>query len=111
MATRSSGSSRNFANTAPIARLVAASMALAFGRSSSTSRTAPSRRTRTGAPGMGSGTQGPKQLARDDVPLDLARAIPDALDASVAPEPLQRQFVHQPHAAEDLDRPVSHAGE
>ena len=44
MATRSSGSSRNALNVSPISRDVLRSMALAFGRSSVTSRIAPSRR-------------------------------------------------------------------
>src|SRR5215471_4421668 len=48
MATRSSGSSRKPAKTSPMRRLVAALMALALGRSSTTSRTAPERVTRNG---------------------------------------------------------------
>src|SRR5262245_842109 len=47
MATRSSGSSRNARKVSPISRDVWRSMALAFGRSSVTSRIAPSRRVLT----------------------------------------------------------------
>ena len=43
--------------------------------------------------------------------LDLAGAFPDALDARVAPDALQRQVVHQPHAAVDLDRLVGDEGQ
>ena len=45
-----------------------------------------------------------EQRAGDDMALDLGGAIPDALDAGVAPEAGERQVVHQPHAAVDLDR-------
>src|SRR3954471_5878499 len=49
MATRSAGSSRNSAKICPIARLVTASIAFALGRSSTSSRMAPRRATRSGA--------------------------------------------------------------
>src|SRR5690554_7560852 len=48
--------------------------------------------------------QGSEQFARNDVALDFARAFPDPLDAGVAPDAFQGQFVHQPHAAMDLNR-------
>src|SRR5690606_25892682 len=53
----------------------------------------------------------PQKLARDDVSMDLAGAVPDALDARVAPDALQRQVVHQAHAAMDLDRLVGPEGQ
>src|SRR3546814_13022092 len=53
MATRSSGSSRKSLKVLPKSRLVARSMALAFGRSSVTSRMAPRRLLRTTS-GLGS---------------------------------------------------------
>ena len=40
--------------------------------------------------------------------LDLAGSVPDAVDAGVAPDPLQRQLVHQAHPAQNLDRLVAH---
>ena len=43
--------------------------------------------------------------------LDLARPLPDPLDPGVAPDSLERQFVHQPHPAVDLDGLVGHHGE
>jgi len=46
----------------------------------------------------------PQQRARNDVPLHLARAVPDALDARIAPDALQRQLGHEPHAAMNLQR-------
>src|SRR5215471_2598667 len=52
MATRSSGSSRKPAKISPMNRLVAALMALALGRSSTTSKTAPERVTRNGPSDM-----------------------------------------------------------
>src|SRR3982074_2583682 len=110
MATRSSGSSRKPANTSPMARLVAASIAFAFGRSSTTSSTAPLRVTRTGV-SLTSRPERSQQLARDDVPLDLAGAVPDALNARVAPQAFEGKLIHQAHAAEDLDRTVRHARE
>src|SRR5436190_6378298 len=103
MATRRSGSSRNDAKTRPIARLVARSMALAFGRSRVTSRTPPSTRVRTGSGrSLMSRSQRPQHRPADDVPLDLRGPVPDPLDARIAPDPLQRQLVHQAHAAVDL---------
>src|SRR5207302_7462682 len=48
IATRRAGSSRKRAKASPIARLVAASIAFAFGRSSTTSKMAPSRVMRRG---------------------------------------------------------------
>ncbi|MNH09085.1 hypothetical protein D3C79_685290 [compost metagenome] len=36
------------------------------------------------------------------MPLDFRSALPDALDTRVAPNALNRPFVHQAHAAEDL---------
>ena len=41
----------------------------------------------------------PQQAARDDMALDFRGAVPDALDPGVAPEALDGQFLHQPHAA------------
>ena len=55
--------------------------------------------------------QRPQQRARDDVTLHLAGAVPDALDARVAPDALERQLGHQPHAAVDLQRLVGHHGQ
>src|SRR5579859_477295 len=57
---------------------------------------------------MRSGPAGAQQLARDDVALDLAGAVPDPLDPRIAPQALQRQLVHEPHAAIDLQRGVGH---
>src|SRR3954467_6766000 len=51
----------------------------------------------------GSGAERAEHRPGDDVPLDLAGAVPDPLHARIAPEPLDRQLVHQPHAAVDLD--------
>src|SRR4051794_29284276 len=104
IATRRSGSSLNDAKTSPISRLVARSIALAGGRSRVTSRIASS--TVVLKTSVISGSQRPQQGAADDVPLDLRGPVPDALDARVAPDPLQRQLVHQPHATVDLDRLV-----
>ena len=50
-------------------------------------------------------------LARDDVPLNLARAVPNAVDARVSPHALQGELAHQSHATEDLDRPVGDSRE
>src|SRR3989440_2061547 len=50
--------------------------------------------------------QRPQQSARDDVPLHLAGALPDAFDARIAPDALQRQLAHEPHAAVNLQRLV-----
>src|SRR5262249_52935620 len=110
MATRRSGSSPKAVNASPIAWLVAESMALAPGRSSTTSSTPPSRVRRSGpSSDMRSSPQRPQQLSGDDVPLYLAGAVPDSLHAGIAPEPLEGQLVHQSHAAEDLNRPVRDA--
>src|SRR5262245_34897744 len=46
----------------------------------------------------------PQKRARDDVALDLAGAFPDAFHPRVAPDALERQIVHEPHAAMYLDR-------
>ncbi len=54
MATRSAGSSRKAANTSPMRRLVGVSIALAFGRSKTTSRMAPLRVTLSGLSVMSS---------------------------------------------------------
>src|SRR5258707_8762316 len=58
---------------------------------------------------VGSASERPQEVARDDVALDLAGAVPDALDPCIAPQALERQIVHQPHAAEDLQRLVGDA--
>ncbi len=47
-----------------------------------------------------------EQAARDDHALDLARALPDAVDAQLAEVPLGRVLGHVAAAAEDLHRPV-----
>ncbi len=52
-----------------------------------------------------------QQAARDDVTLHLAGAVPDSLDARVAPDALERQVAHQPHAAVNLQRLVGHHGQ
>src|SRR5690606_20955488 len=46
-----------------------------------------------------SSAERPQQLAADDMALDLGGPFPDALHPRVAPDPLERQFVHQSHAA------------
>ncbi len=38
--------------------------------------------------------------------LYLRRAVPDSLEARIAPQALDRKFLHQPHAAVDLHRMV-----
>ena len=43
--------------------------------------------------------------------LDLARAVPDALDAGVAPPPLDLVLTHQTHATEHLYGAVGDASE
>src|SRR5687767_309175 len=48
-------------------------------------------------------TKRPQKRAGDDVALDLACALPDAFDAGVAPDAFERQIVHEPHAAVNLD--------
>ena len=53
----------------------------------------------------------PQQGARNDVALDFAGAFPDALDPRIAPDALERQLVHEPHAAVDLDRLVGDEGQ
>ena len=45
------------------------------------------------------------------MPLDLARAVPDALDASVSPPALDLVLADQAHAAEHLHRSVGDAAE
>src|SRR5262245_11657605 len=102
MATRSSGSSRKAAKTSPISWLVVRSMAFAGGRSRVTSRTPSS--VRVSSTSLTSGSHGSQHRPADDVPLDLGGAVPDPLDPGVAPDPLQGELVHQPHAAVDLDR-------
>src|SRR5215468_5103229 len=125
---RRSGSPSRRANASYSARLVAASIALAGGRSSVISSTPPDASARTGGrPAAGSGpppagTSGPplaaisgallaEHRAGDDVPLDLAGAVPDPLDPRVAPEPLDTEVAHQAHAAEDLHCLVGDAAE
>ena len=54
------------------------------------------------------GAERPQQAAADDVALDLRGTVPDPLDPGVAPEAGERQIVHQPHAAMDLDHLVGH---
>src|SRR4051794_28876369 len=61
------------------------------------------RRKSTSAP------EAAQDVAADDVALDLAGAVPDPLDPGVAPEALDPGLLHQPHAAEDLDRLVGDA--
>src|SRR3954447_27076090 len=56
-----------------------------------------------------SGPEAAQDVAADDVALDLAGAVPDPLDPGVAPEALDPGLLHQPHAAEDLDRLVGDA--
>src|SRR5256884_529084 len=126
--TRSSGPPSRRANARYSARLVAASIALAGGRSSVISRTPPDASARTGSlpaailgppPAAFPGTPSPaisgtplaEHRAGDDVPLDLAGPVPDPLDPRVAPEPLDREVAHQAHAAEDLHRLVGDPAE
>src|SRR5215207_3196135 len=61
--------------------------------------------------GTTSSTQRPQQRARYDVALDLARSLPDALDAGIAPDALQREVVHEAHAAMNLDCLVGDHGQ
>src|SRR3954453_20577796 len=49
------------------------------------------------------------QLVGDDLALDLARALPDPVDADLAPEPLRDVLAHVPPAAEDLHGAVGDA--
>src|SRR5690606_4287190 len=56
-------------------------------------------------------THGAQQGAADDVPLDFRSAFPDALDAGVTPDALQRKVVHKAHAAVNLDCLVGNEGE
>ena len=42
------------------------------------------------------------------MPLNFAGTFPDPLNAGVTPYPLERQVSHQPHAAMNLDRFISH---
>src|SRR3954447_5363573 len=46
------------------------------------------------------------ERTRDDQPLDLARALPEAVDAELAQEPLGRELAHVAAAAEHLDDAV-----
>jgi hypothetical protein len=48
------------------------------------------------------------QLVRDDGALDLARTLPDALDAKLAEEPLRDVLAHVAAAAKDLNRAISY---
>ena len=43
--------------------------------------------------------------------LDFAGPVPDPLNPGVSPETLDGEFVHQPHAAENLNRVIGHAGQ
>src|SRR5215207_304302 len=61
--------------------------------------------------GTTSSTQRPQQRARYDMALDLARALPDALDAGIAPDAFQRKVLHEAHAAMDLDGLIGDHGE
>src|SRR5215470_5079030 len=117
---RRSGSPSRRANASYKARLVAASIALAGGRSSVISSTPPDASVRTGGrpapgsappPGAISGAPLAEHRARDDVPLNLAGPVPDPLDPGVAPEPLDREVAHEAHAAEDLHRLVGDPAE
>src|SRR5690349_11180895 len=113
--TRRPGSFSSRANAAYSAWLVATSTALAGGRSSVITRVSPSASARTGAwpaavPAI-SGAPLAEHRARDDVPLDLAGAVPDPLDPRVAPEPLDRELAHQAHAAVNLHRLVGDPAE
>src|SRR5215470_16220536 len=111
--TRRPGSRSSLANASYSAWLVATSTAFARGRSKMMVNTPPDACVRTGplvcgaawppSPCM-SGPPFAQHCPGDDVPLDLAGAIPDPLDPCVAPEPLDREFAHQPGAAEDLNR-------
>src|SRR5438128_6216062 len=56
-----------------------------------------------------SSSERPQHLSRDDVPLNLARAVPDAVDARIPPHTLQGKLAHQSHATENLDRAVGDA--
>src|SRR3954471_13137122 len=46
------------------------------------------------------------ERARDDQPLDLAGALPEAVDAQLAQEALRRELAHVAAAAEHLDDAV-----
>src|SRR5262245_59240710 len=94
--TRRSGSPSSLANAPYSAWLVATSTAFARGLSRMIVSTPPDACTRTGLPPpCMSGAPFAQHGPGDDVPLDLAGAVPD---------PLDRGFAHQPSAAEDLDR-------
>src|SRR5690348_10088502 len=115
MPTRRPGSLSSRANAAYSAWLVATSTALAGGRSSVITRVSPDGAARTGSPpAAGPATSGAplaQHRARADVPLDLACPVPDPLDPCVAPESLDREAAHHPHAAEDLHRLVGDPAE
>ena len=55
-------------------------------------------------PGDMSAPHRAQKFARDDVALDFRGALPDPFDPCIAPDPFQRQILHQPHTAMDLDR-------
>src|SRR5581483_4725703 len=132
MATRRSGSSRKRANSAPMIRLVAASIALALGRSSVTSRTAPRRATLTCASAIvlllyqadervrGDGAAARRaDDERIDVELDQAIGVrhrerlhgEDGLDGGgeIAPGPVAKSG-DDPTELERADRPLDGAG-
>src|SRR5213079_2137600 len=95
---RRPGSPSSRANASYSARLVAASIAFAGGRSSVISRTLPYGSARTGSRlPVSSGTPLAEHRARDDVPLDLAGPVPYPLDPRIAPEPLNREVAHEAH--------------
>src|SRR6266545_4496170 len=80
--------------------------ATSAGRPPTTTRLRGASSRRRWVPTTGSGSERAEHRPRDDVALDLARAVPDPLDPGVPPEPLDRELVHQAHAAVDLHRLV-----
>src|SRR4029077_10033156 len=55
-----------------------------------------------------SAAQGPQEAAGDDVALNFAGAVPDALYTGIAPDAFQRQVAHESHAAVYLQRFIGH---
>src|SRR2546429_8460893 len=50
-----------------------------------------------------------QQAPGDDQALDLARALPDPVDANLAVVPVGHVLLHEPTPAEDLQSPIRHA--
>src|SRR5438477_518100 len=76
-------------------------MPVAYGRAPTRD---PGRRRRDRRRALGRALLQAQQLAVDDEPLDLARALVDLGDLGVAVVALDRELLRVPVAAEDLDR-------